>query len=206
MGGSGSTPNAGIPPVLLDKEQKLSDEPSQFANADSTWDQFPPSLQYPNAAVHEVLWLHIGKTTRIAAENNMTPFKRPSGHRLFRSDKAGIAGVWGIGGLATCSRFQVEPGRVLTVTLGRAAGAIRNYTFELPDGPGTVIKRHCSILPRPQVAGQDRAKVPLLGWVAPAGIWGAVDNSSRFNALSVENIWVHVTAIDASLGRLNHDS
>ncbi|RDB20296.1 hypothetical protein Hypma_012676 [Hypsizygus marmoreus] len=38
---------------------------------------------------------------------------------------------------------------------------IRNYAFELPDGPGTKIEKHRSILPRPKVAGQDGAKVPL---------------------------------------------
>lgn len=38
---------------------------------------------------------------------------------------------------------------------------IRNYTFELLDGPDTRIENHHSILPRPKVAGQDGAKVPL---------------------------------------------
>ncbi|TFK64015.1 hypothetical protein BDN72DRAFT_826037 [Pluteus cervinus] len=38
---------------------------------------------------------------------------------------------------------------------------IRNYRFELPEGPKTVIKRHRSILPRPKVAGQKGASVPL---------------------------------------------
>lgn len=38
---------------------------------------------------------------------------------------------------------------------------IRNYTFELPDGPKTKIERHRSILPRPKVAGQDGPKVPM---------------------------------------------
>ncbi|GLB33170.1 putative cytochrome p450 [Lyophyllum shimeji] len=38
---------------------------------------------------------------------------------------------------------------------------IRNYTFELLDGPETKIENHRSILPRPKVAGQDGAKVPL---------------------------------------------
>ncbi|PPQ78494.1 hypothetical protein CVT25_011835 [Psilocybe cyanescens] len=38
---------------------------------------------------------------------------------------------------------------------------IRNYTFELPNGPDTQIVRHPSILPRPKVAGEIGAKVPL---------------------------------------------
>ncbi|KAF8878007.1 cytochrome P450 [Gymnopilus junonius] len=38
---------------------------------------------------------------------------------------------------------------------------IRSYTFELPDGPNTKIDKHPSILPRPKVAGQVGAKVPL---------------------------------------------
>ncbi|KAF8075757.1 cytochrome P450 [Lyophyllum atratum] len=38
---------------------------------------------------------------------------------------------------------------------------IRNYRFELLDGPDTKIERHRSILPRPKVAGQDGAKVPM---------------------------------------------
>ncbi|KAG6909218.1 hypothetical protein DXG01_001525 [Tephrocybe rancida] len=38
---------------------------------------------------------------------------------------------------------------------------VRNYTFELLDGPETKIEKHRGILPRPKVAGQDGAKVPL---------------------------------------------
>ncbi|TFK65852.1 cytochrome P450 [Pluteus cervinus] len=38
---------------------------------------------------------------------------------------------------------------------------IRNYRFELPEGPKTIIERHRSILPRPKVAGQQGALVPL---------------------------------------------
>ncbi|KAJ8517386.1 hypothetical protein ONZ45_g5419 [Pleurotus djamor] len=37
---------------------------------------------------------------------------------------------------------------------------IRNFTFEF-DGPEPKIERHRSILPRPKIAGQDGAKVPL---------------------------------------------
>ncbi|KAF8972060.1 cytochrome P450 [Flammula alnicola] len=38
---------------------------------------------------------------------------------------------------------------------------IRHYTFELPDGPHTKIEKHPSILPRPKVAGELGAKVPM---------------------------------------------
>jgi len=38
---------------------------------------------------------------------------------------------------------------------------IRNYSFELPEGPATKIESHQSVLPRPKVAGQDGPKVPL---------------------------------------------
>ncbi|KAH0588302.1 hypothetical protein H2248_004163 [Termitomyces sp. 'cryptogamus'] len=38
---------------------------------------------------------------------------------------------------------------------------IRNYIFELIDGPETKIEKHRSILPRPKVAGQTGAKVPM---------------------------------------------
>ncbi|KAG6876262.1 hypothetical protein C0993_004630 [Termitomyces sp. T159_Od127] len=38
---------------------------------------------------------------------------------------------------------------------------IRNYTFELLDGPETKIEQHRSVLPRPKVAGQTGAKVPM---------------------------------------------
>jgi len=38
---------------------------------------------------------------------------------------------------------------------------IRNYTFEFPDGPDTEIETHITIVPRPKVAGQNGAKVPL---------------------------------------------
>ncbi|KAF8075773.1 cytochrome P450 [Lyophyllum atratum] len=39
---------------------------------------------------------------------------------------------------------------------------IRSYSFELPDGPGTKIESHRSILLRPKVAGQEGPKVPLI--------------------------------------------
>ncbi|KAJ7034283.1 cytochrome P450 [Mycena alexandri] len=38
---------------------------------------------------------------------------------------------------------------------------IRNFVFEFPDGPDTKIEKHVSIVPRPKVAGQNGAKVPL---------------------------------------------
>ncbi|KAJ7196877.1 cytochrome P450 [Mycena haematopus] len=38
---------------------------------------------------------------------------------------------------------------------------IRNYVFELPDGPETKFANHIAIVPRPKVVGQDGAKVPL---------------------------------------------
>jgi hypothetical protein len=38
---------------------------------------------------------------------------------------------------------------------------IRNYVFEFPDGPDTKIESHVAIIPRPKVAGQKGAKVPL---------------------------------------------
>ncbi|KAF8075772.1 cytochrome P450 [Lyophyllum atratum] len=39
---------------------------------------------------------------------------------------------------------------------------VRNFTFELPDGPSTKFELHKAILDRPKVAGQDEAKVPLV--------------------------------------------
>ncbi|KAJ7772424.1 cytochrome P450 [Mycena metata] len=38
---------------------------------------------------------------------------------------------------------------------------IRNFVFEFLDGPDTKIEKHVSIVPRPKVAGQNGAKVPL---------------------------------------------
>ena len=38
---------------------------------------------------------------------------------------------------------------------------IRNYTFKLPNGPSTKIDKHPSILPRPKVAGELGARVPM---------------------------------------------
>ena len=38
---------------------------------------------------------------------------------------------------------------------------IQNYTFELPNGPSTKIDKHPSILPRPKVAGELGARVPM---------------------------------------------
>ncbi|KAF8992923.1 cytochrome P450 [Cyathus striatus] len=39
---------------------------------------------------------------------------------------------------------------------------IKAYTFELPNGPQTQIGQHVSFLPRPKIASEDGAKVPLL--------------------------------------------
>ncbi|KAF7331057.1 Cytochrome P450 [Mycena venus] len=38
---------------------------------------------------------------------------------------------------------------------------IRNYVFEFPNGPETKIVNHVAVIPRPKVAGQNGAKVPL---------------------------------------------
>ena len=38
---------------------------------------------------------------------------------------------------------------------------IRNFAFELPNGPETVIGRHKAVLPRPKIEGQEGPKVPL---------------------------------------------
>ncbi|KAJ7476918.1 cytochrome P450 [Mycena galericulata] len=38
---------------------------------------------------------------------------------------------------------------------------VRNFTYEFPDGPETKIDTHVTIVPRPKVAGQNGAKVPL---------------------------------------------
>ncbi|KAJ7729671.1 cytochrome P450 [Mycena maculata] len=38
---------------------------------------------------------------------------------------------------------------------------VRNFVFEFPDGPETKIQTHVSMMPRPKVAGQNGAKVPL---------------------------------------------
>ena len=38
---------------------------------------------------------------------------------------------------------------------------IKNYRFELPDGPETKIEYCRGVLPRPRVAGQQGANVPM---------------------------------------------
>ncbi|KAJ7031179.1 cytochrome P450 [Mycena alexandri] len=38
---------------------------------------------------------------------------------------------------------------------------VRNFVFEFPDGPTTKIEHHDAIVPRPKVAGQNGAKVPM---------------------------------------------
>ncbi|KAJ6625075.1 cytochrome P450 [Mycena sp. CBHHK59/15] len=38
---------------------------------------------------------------------------------------------------------------------------VRNFTFEFPKGPETVIGKHINILPRPKVDGEDGYRVPL---------------------------------------------
>ncbi|KAJ7165920.1 cytochrome P450 [Mycena filopes] len=38
---------------------------------------------------------------------------------------------------------------------------VRNFVFDFPDGPDTKIENHTAIVPRPKVAGQNGAKVPM---------------------------------------------
>ena len=38
---------------------------------------------------------------------------------------------------------------------------IKNYTFELPDGPETVIEYCRGVLPRPRLVGEKGASVPM---------------------------------------------
>jgi hypothetical protein len=38
---------------------------------------------------------------------------------------------------------------------------VRNFTFEFPDGAETQIVRHRGLIPRPKVAGQSGAHVPM---------------------------------------------
>lgn len=38
---------------------------------------------------------------------------------------------------------------------------IRNFAFELPHGPDTVIGRHRGVLPRPKLEGEEGPRMPL---------------------------------------------
>ena len=50
----------------------------------------------------------------------------------------------------------------LTYSLQAVLGVlIKNYSFELPDGPETKIEFCRGVLPRPQVAGEKGACVPM---------------------------------------------
>ncbi|KAK7044905.1 cytochrome P450 [Favolaschia claudopus] len=54
-------------------------------------------------------------------------------------------------------------GKAFAVTEFKAVLSVllRNYTFELPNGPETVIGRHLNVLPRPKVEGEAGYDVPL---------------------------------------------
>ena len=39
---------------------------------------------------------------------------------------------------------------------------VRNFTFEFPDGPSTVIGSHSSLMTRPNVEGEGGFKVPII--------------------------------------------
>ncbi|KAF8665642.1 hypothetical protein AX16_000097 [Volvariella volvacea WC 439] len=58
-------------------------------------------------------------------------------------------------------RICLGRGIALTEFKAVLATLIRNYAFEFPNGPSTKITRHLSILPRPKVAGEAGARVPL---------------------------------------------
>ncbi|KAJ7756618.1 cytochrome P450 [Mycena metata] len=69
-------------------------------------------------------------------------------------------------GPRTCS------GKALTELWQAALSVLsRNFVFEFPDGPETKIENHVSIISRPKVAGENRAKVPLkvtrVEWIDP---------------------------------------
>ncbi|KAF8999386.1 cytochrome P450 [Cyathus striatus] len=55
-------------------------------------------------------------------------------------------------------------GKAFTLTQMKVALTvlIRSYIFELPDGPGTEIESHLSLLPRPKVKGEIGSRVPLV--------------------------------------------
>ncbi|KAG6825758.1 hypothetical protein H0H92_002523 [Tricholoma furcatifolium] len=64
----------------------------------------------------------------------------------------------------TLSYWSLDSRQLISILsiLASLCVLIRNYTFELPGGSDTKIEKHNSILPRPKVAGQDGAKVPML--------------------------------------------
>ncbi|KAJ7440146.1 cytochrome P450 [Mycena latifolia] len=58
-------------------------------------------------------------------------------------------------------RMCLGKGFALAEFKGVLSVLLRNFTFELPNGPETVIGRHRNILPRPKVEGEAGYEVPL---------------------------------------------
>ena len=61
---------------------------------------------------------------------------------------------------ALFSLYSVDERRAFDVNL--QAVLVRNFSFELPHGPGTGLDRHRSFLACPKVAGEEGPSMPLV--------------------------------------------
>ncbi|KAF8871926.1 cytochrome P450 [Infundibulicybe gibba] len=140
-------------------------------------DVIPFSAPVITASGEQVTSLVVPKGTTVTSPirciNRSEAFWGPTAkqfvpERWLEPEEAGIADAREFGGHRHLLTFSDGPrmclGRSFALTEFKAAllVLVRNYTFEFPGGPDTVIEKHQSILPRPKVAGQDGAKVPLL--------------------------------------------
>ncbi|KAJ7919446.1 cytochrome P450 [Mycena leptocephala] len=172
-----------------DVQDRLREELVRFGPIDPTWDQLVSELPYLDATVSEVLRLHppVTETFREAAQDDVIPLRMPvvtpSGEII-----SSIAALWGPDAKEfkptrwfediTVQAKELQGHRHLLTfhdgprtCLGKAFALaqfkallsvlVRSFVFDFPDGPGTKIESHATIVLRPKVAGSNGAKVPL---------------------------------------------
>ncbi|KAF8878006.1 cytochrome P450 [Gymnopilus junonius] len=162
-----------------EKQQKLRQELAQLlsegSDPDPSFDQLSTGLPYLDAVTLEVLRLHppVAATTRVATEDDVIPFSAPiktsSGEEVsslvIKKGETITAPIlymnraemfWG----PNATQFEPDGGWNLKARAVLSV-LIRNYTFELPNGPTTKIESHPAIFRRPKVAGEVEPRLPL---------------------------------------------
>ncbi|KAJ7598451.1 cytochrome P450 [Mycena floridula] len=174
-----------------DKQEGLRKELLSLGTNDPTYDQLSSAtaLPYLDAVVHEILRLHpaVSETPRrvvssiaipkgalvvapIRAMNTSETFWGPDA-KEFRPER------WLEGDLGLAKEIQAHHhiytfitgpreclGKTFALTEFKSVLSvlIRNYTFELPDGPKTKISDWRALLPKPNVEGQVEGRVPMI--------------------------------------------
>ncbi|KAG1742265.1 cytochrome P450 [Suillus paluster] len=166
----------------LDVQTRLREELLAFG-ADPTYDQLKANLPFLDAVVHEILRLHppISEFVRLAAADDVIPLGEPvrtASGKMTDSISVAKGSLITISAGAINRSFSIwgpdakefKPDRWLTEggISGRPRKSktvlsvlVKNFMFEMRDGPDTQLEIARGILPRPRVVGEDGTGVPL---------------------------------------------